>query len=57
MLPAMRCEDCETTWYSRVAHLIVEHDDLARCVKCGGRLVLDTEQAPDPALRPVRSGA
>ena len=45
MLPAMRCESCETVWYSRVAALIVRNDDLARCVKCGGRLCLDEQDA------------
>ena len=45
MLPAMRCDSCETVWYSRVAALIVRNDDLARCVKCGGRLALDQQDA------------
>lgn len=39
----MRCEGCATTWYSRVATLIVAQDDLARCVKCGGMLRLAAE--------------
>lgn len=45
VLPAMRCDSCETVWYSRVAALIVRNDDLARCVKCGGRLSLDQQEA------------
>ena len=37
---AMQCQDCGTTWYSRVAEIIVKEPQLGRCARCGGRLAL-----------------
>ena len=54
----MRCESCQTTWYSRVARLIVQNGDLARCVKCQGhlRLVEHHDHAHQVFGQSARSG-
>lgn len=35
----MVCSDCGTTWHSRIADLIVAHSRIARCARCGGKLI------------------
>jgi DNA-directed RNA polymerase subunit RPC12/RpoP len=57
----MVCSDCETTWYSGVAELIVTRSLISRCARCGGKLIapearVSTDHGRNAGQPPQASG-